>query len=368
MSHGFGRVSFRMLLAVVVPAVVVAMAAPAGACGGLVGENGSIKLTRTTTLAAYHAGVERYVTSFEFSGQGKSVGSIVPLPGVPTKVERAGSWTLQRLEREVAPPELFDLAAGAPSATSFHKSAQVLYQTKIDALDITILKGGGGEVGKWAVDHGFLLTPDAPAMLDFYGRRSPIFMAARFDATRAQQLGQNSGDGTPIMLTIPVREPWVPLHILSLGLDKAAVVAADVFLLTDEQPKLLAGGAGLSLQRDEAASSSLLADLHSDKGMSWVPDHMWFTYLKLDVPAGQLGYDLAISDHANAVPLLADTGVTVAAARPVAAPDRGWATWPLVAAVITGTFTFGIAALVGRRRRPRSPAELAGGVAQGVVT
>ena len=351
MSQGFGRVVSRMALAVAAPAAVIAMAAPAGACGGLVGENGSIKLTRTTTLAAYHNGVERYVTSFEFSGQGKSVGSIVPLPGVPTKVERGGSWTLQRLEREVAPPERFALAAN-DSAGSHAKSAQVLYQTKIDALDITILKGGGGEVGKWAVDHGFLLTPDAPAMLDFYGRRSPIFMAARFDATRAQQLGQNSGDGTPIMLTIPVKEPWVPLHILSLGLDKASVVSADVFLLTDQEPKLLAGGSGLSLQRNEAASSELLTDLRTDKGMSWVPAHMWFTYLKLDVPAGQLGYDLAVSDHTNAVPLLADTGVLASVARPVTASERGWATWPLVAAVITGTFTFGLAALVGRRRRP----------------
>ena len=37
--------------------------------------------------------------------------------------------------------------------------------------------------------------------------------------------------------------------------------------------------------------------------------------------------------------------------RPVTVPERGWATWPLVAAAITGTFTFGVAALVGRRRR-----------------
>ena len=56
------------------------------------------------TLAAYHDGVEHYVTSFEFTGEGKEVGSIIPLPGVPTAVERGGSWTLQRLEREVAPP------------------------------------------------------------------------------------------------------------------------------------------------------------------------------------------------------------------------------------------------------------------------
>jgi len=351
MSHGFARVVSRSLLALAVPTVVVALAAPAFACGGLVGENGTIKLTRTTTLAAYHNGVERYVTSFEFSGQGKEVGSIVPLPGIPTKVERGGSWTLQRLEREVAPPER-ELFAADAAAPSLQKSAQVLYQTKIDALDITILKGGGAEVGKWAVDHGFLLTPDAPAMLDFYGRRSPIFMAARFDATRAQQLGQNNGDGTPIMLTIPVKEPWVPLHILSLGLDKAAVVSADVFLLTDRQPKLLAGGTGLSLQRNEAASASLLDDLRIDKGMGWVPASMWFTYLKLDVPAGRLGYDLAVSDQPNAVPRLVDTGVTATAARPVLVSAGGWATWPLVAALITGVLTFGAASFLGRRRRP----------------
>jgi hypothetical protein len=363
MSYGFGRAGFRMVFAGVVAGVVIATAAPAGACGGLVGENGTIKLTRTTTLAAYHNGVERYVTSFEFSGQGKEVGSIVPLPGVPTKVERGGSWTLQRLEREVSPP-VREVFANDATAGSLQKSAQVLYQTKIDALDITILKGGGSEVGKWAVDHGFLLTPDAPAMLDFYGRRSPIFMAARFDATRAQQLGQANGDGTPIMLTIPVREPWVPLHILSLGLDRAAVVSADVFLLTDSQPKLLAGGTGLSLDRNESASSELLADLRTDKGMGWVPDRMWFTYLKLDVPAGKLGYDLAVSDTPNAVPLLADTGVTAAVARPVVVvPDGGWSTWPLVAAAVTGTLTFGLAALVGRRRRPQTTAGFPTGAA-----
>ena len=50
---------------------------------------------------------------------------------------------------------------------------------------------------EWAIDHGFLLTPDAPAMLDFYGRRSPIFMAARFDATRARTLGQGTAGGAP---------------------------------------------------------------------------------------------------------------------------------------------------------------------------
>src|ERR1700754_199967 len=195
----------RCLLAIAAVTAGFAVAAgPAGACGGLVGENGTIQLTRTTTLAAYHDGVERYVTSFEFSGTGEAVGSIVPLPGIPSKVERGGDWTLQRLQREVDPPELreFATADAAPSAAG----AEVLQQTQVDALDITILRGGGDEVGKWAIDHGFLLTPDAPEVLDFYSHRSTIFMAARFDAARAASLGQQSGDGTPIMLTIPVTE------------------------------------------------------------------------------------------------------------------------------------------------------------------
>ena len=289
-----------LLILAIVPAVLLVTASAAGACGGLVGENGTIQLTRTSTLAAHHDGVERYVTSFEFSGQGAEVGSIIPLPAVPTKVERGGDWTLQRLAREVAPAPTA-LAAGAADER-VRAAAKVILETKIDALDITILKGGSDAVGEWAVDHGFLLTPDAPEVLAFYAQRSPIFMAARFDATRARDLGQQSGDGTPIMLTIPTDDPWVPLRILALGQGKAKVVDADVFLLTDERPTLRTGGEGLDLQRDEPASHSLLDDLRADKGMGWVPDHMWFTYLQVDTPARNLDYDLAVSTHPGVIP------------------------------------------------------------------
>src|SRR5688572_4103037 len=261
-------------------AVLVATAAPARACGGLVGENGTIQLTKTSTLAAYHDGVERYVTSFEFTGGGEEVGSIIPLPDVPTEVVRGGDWTLQRLAQEVAPvAEEAAFSAAADSATAGR--AEVLLETKNDALDITVLRGRGDEVGTWARDNGFLLTPDAPEVLDFYASRSQVFMAARFDASRAAELGHNAGDGTPIMLTIPTDAPWVPLRILSLGLDESRFIEADVFLLTDEEPDLLAGGPGLSLERSQAASEGLLADLRSDVGMEWVPDDMWLTYLQV---------------------------------------------------------------------------------------
>src|SRR5688572_7869148 len=129
---------FRHLAAVSLSAgaVLVVSASPAGACGGLVGENGTIQLTKTTTLTAYHDGVERYVTSFEFTGEGEEVGSIVPLPDVPSDVERGGDWTLQRLSQEVAPQTAFRATGDALASAG---GAEVLHQETIDALDITIL-------------------------------------------------------------------------------------------------------------------------------------------------------------------------------------------------------------------------------------
>jgi hypothetical protein len=333
----------------VVPVAVLG-AAPAGACGGLVGENGTIELVRTTTLAAYSDGVERYVTAFQFTGEGEEVGSIVPLPDVPTKVERGGDWTLQRLAQEVAPPVAERLEA-ATAAEGDASGAEVILETQIDALDITVLKGGGDEVGQWAVDNGFLLTPDAPEVLDYYAERSPVFMAARFDAQRAQELGQGAGDSTPIMATIPTDDPWVPVRILGLGLDGSQNVEADVFLLTDDEPELLAGGAGLTLDRSEPASDPLLTDLRSDVGMEWVPDDMWLSYLQLAAPAAELDYDLAVSATPGVTPSLVDAGVPEPEAIPVGPGGSGLAWWPLAAGATAGAAVLAIGWVRWRRDR-----------------
>lgn len=322
--------------AVAVPAVAMLMGAgPAGACGGLVGENGTIQLTRTSTLAAYSGGVERYVTAFEFSGEGEEVGSIVPLPDVPTDVTRAGDWTLQRLAQEVAPPPESDGEALA-SADESGAGVDVILETQVDALDITVISGGGDAVGQWAIDNGFLLTPDAPEVLDYYADRSPVFMAARFDASRAEDLGQGAGDSTPIMATIPTDDPWVPVRILSLGLDGARPIEADVFLLTEDEPTLLAGGTGLTLERSEQADDLLLDDLRSDVNMEWVPESMWFSYLSLDAPAAELDYDLAVATEPGVTPALVDAGVPEADAVPVLPPAEGLPAWPLAVAAVAG--------------------------------
>jgi len=309
----------RLLLASAAAGLCAVVAAgPALACAGLVTPGGNVKLTRASTLAAWADGYEHYVTSFTFQGGGAEFGSIVPLPGIPSKVERAGDWTLQRLEREVTPQREAAPTASAGAADS-KESAEEVYNTRIDALDITILRGGGESVGVWARDHGFQLTPDAPEVLDFYAARSKIFMAARFNADAAKDRNQPEGEGTPIHLTIPMENPWVPLRILGLGKGAEDLIDADVFLLTPSRPSLLpaprsftqdqpaasgdeAGGDGVFLERSEAASKSLLDDLRSDKGMEWVPQSMWLSFLRIGEQTDQLRYDLAIDKAGAAKP------------------------------------------------------------------
>lgn len=275
-------------------------ASEALACAGLVGPNGAVLVTRTTTLAAYADGVEHYITSFSFQGGGAAFGSLIPLPGIPTTVERGGAWTLQRLVRETEPPSpaLLRASAGREDAAG----AEVLLKTKIDALDLTVLRGGSAAVGTWAREQGFRLSPDAPEILDFYAQRSPIFLAAVFDGTAAAARGQKIGDGTPVHITIPVASPWVPLRILTLGRQPSDKVDADVFLLTERRPALLPQlpRSGLSLLHDAPATASLLDDLRSDDGMRWVPRSAWLTKVRIGAAASDLRYDLAIGPTGRA--------------------------------------------------------------------
>jgi hypothetical protein len=277
-----------------IAAALIATTQPAAACAGLIGPNGAVNLLRTTTFAGYHDGVEHYVTSFQFAGGSGQFGSLIPLPGVPDKVEKGGAWTLQRLIRETTP--IRAERNGLAFATAAADKAIVLMEVKIDALDITILSGGGAAVGQWATEHGFRLPPAAPEVLDFYANRSPIFLAAVFDADAAKARGQQIGDGTPVHVTIPTANPWVPLRILGLGKSADDRIDADVYLLTDQRPALLPFpfANGMRLDHSAVATPLLLDDLRSDKGMGWVPQSGWLTKIAIDASASQLTYDLAV--------------------------------------------------------------------------
>ena len=155
--------------------------------------------------------------------------------------------------------------------------------------------------------------------------------------------------------------PWVPLRILGLGLDQDEVVQADVFLLTDDEPELLAGGRGIDVERSEPASDSLLFDLRTDVGMEWVPDELWLTHLTLDEEAGDLDYDLSATGTTDDEPSTVDAGLKLAnadrssAAIDPADPDRdgrGLALPLGTAAVVLGVGTLATAAVLQRRTRP----------------
>jgi hypothetical protein len=333
--------------------VLLLGAGPALACGGLVAPNGSVNLVRTTTLAAYVDGIEHYVTAFEFAGAGGGkFGSIVPLPDVPTRIQKGGRWTLQRLVQEVTPvPE----AAFALSSDS-RRAAKVLQEVQVGALDITVLEGGGDQVGLWAKRNGFNLPPDAPEVLDFYAERSPIFMAARFNVKRAKSQELASGDGVGIHLTIPTDRPWVPLRILGLGRGPGEQIEADVFLLTEERPQLLpqaelpGTGGGLILERSQPASELLLADLRSDRGMDWLPESgMHLSYLRIAQTAGELTHDLSIgTEEVSASPVAAGL---LAPSSSLELPDDPALWWPWALAALT---VAGVLWITGRITAERS--------------
>ena len=286
-----------------VAAAVVAQAGQVFACGGLVAPDGDVRLAKATTFIAWSGGVERYVTSFAFTGAVTDVGWIVPLPAVPTSIKEAGAWTLQRLEREFAPvfPEdQLAFASAAPGAP-----ATVIEQVQVEALDVTVLKGSGQAVIDWCTHNGFLVSPEIKDHLLRYATSSPIFMAAKYNTSLALERHQQAGDGVPLLITMHTPHLWVPLEILATP---GAPVNADLFLLTD-QPLRTDGGVlvtsrlthgtldsaqGFSLAGAEPMNASLHHDLSIDRNMSWVPAHGWLTYLTLNAPGAQVTYDLGV--------------------------------------------------------------------------
>ncbi|HET8906830.1 MAG TPA: DUF2330 domain-containing protein [Ktedonobacterales bacterium] len=286
-------------------AIFVGQAASAAACGGLVAPNGSVRLERATTLVAWHDGIEHYLTSFTYQGDFNNVGWIVPLPAIPMSIKEGGAWTLQRLERETHPLPTFAVdgafGAAAPSA------AQVIEQVKVEALNITVLKGSGQEVIDWCAANNFTLNAETKAHLLGYAHGSPIFMAAKYDTSAARARHQLQGDGAPVLITMRTPRLWVPLEVLAV---EGQPVNADLYLLTDKPVNTsvlgatigqsavgsqVPGAPGFQLAFQEQMNPTLYHDLSTDRNMGWVPSNAWLTYLTLNSTEPQVTYDLSLS-------------------------------------------------------------------------
>ena len=279
---------------------------PAFACGGLVAPDGDVRLARATTLVAWHAGIEQYMTSFTYQGDASNLGWIVPLPAVPLKIQEGGAWTLQRLFLETHPPirEAVALDASVPSAAG---SVQVLEQVKVEALNITVVRGSGQAVLDWAAANGFFVDGETRAHLLIYAQGSPIFMAAKYDVSSVRARHQFEGDGAPVLITMRTEHLWVPLEVLALD---GQQVQADLYLLTDQPVNTsdfgalvgqspvgteVPGAPGFTLAFQEKMTPSLYHDLSTDRNMSWVRSDSWLTYLSLDAPDTTVTYDMGVS-------------------------------------------------------------------------
>ncbi len=285
--------------------LIMFTSSPALACGGLVAPDGQVRLARATTLIAWHDGVEHYMTSFEYQGDEKNVGWIVPLPANPDAIQEGGAWTLQRLEREANP-----IPPGAFAAASAEHAAAgvtVLQQTTVEALNIEVIEGSGPAIIQWAHANGFVLSTDTAAHLLTYAAASPYFMTAKFDTSKLHAHHEVVGDGTPLLITMHVPHPWVPLEVLALD---GQNVQADLFFLTDmplntsdfaatvgQSPvgSELPGAPGFRVAFQEPMNASLYHDLSTDRNMSWVRSDGWLTYLTLNAPAEDVTYDLGVT-------------------------------------------------------------------------
>lgn len=332
----------RRLITVVIATVSMLLAVPAAAfaCGGLVAGKHAEVLTKATALAAWVDGVEHYITGFEFAGTADSFGYIIPLPAPPTEIRKGGDWTLERLEREAFPQPVADQAFATAGAELTSKRVEVLKEVKIDSLDIKVVRGGGRDVAAWARQHNFDMTPDTDELLATY--KANIFALAKFDKKEAEKKFQ-VGQGVVIDFEIPLAGPWIPLRILSLGKHEAEQINAHLFMLTPQRPILsspLGKLTGLRTVKDEWASKSLIDDLRSDTGTSWIPDKMWFRAYELVAPTNTVTYDIAASGDGIVPVDLTGNG----------ARDGSWAWWLIGAAL--GTAALGIA----KRRRASTAA------------
>lgn len=287
-------------------ALALTQAVPAAACGSLIAPNGSVRLTHAATLVAWHDGVEHYLTNFSYAGNVDNIGYIIPLPAVPiAPVTEGGDWTLQRLAREAHPtPFALDQFFARGEAAS---SVAILQQVKVKALDITVLRGSGQAVVDWAAQNHFALDTETRDHLLAYAKGSPIFLAAKYDLSRARQQRLLFGDGTPVLITMKTAHPWIPLEVLAID---GQQTQADLYLLTDNPLNTstlgalvgqsavgqdVPGAPGLHLAFQEPMNASLFQDLSSDKNMSWVRGDGWLSYLTLNAAPQDVSYDLSVT-------------------------------------------------------------------------
>ena len=260
----------------------------ADACAGLIGSNGAVNLGRTTTLAAYHDGVEHYVTAFEFQGGGGEFGTLIPLPGVPTNVERGGAWTLQRLRARDAAAGRAGFAgdsALAPAARRRRGAAAGAHRRarhhRAQGRRRRTSRRGRRSTASASRRTRRRCSTSTRSAARSSSRRSST-------ATPPQRAASRSATARPSTSRSRRRTRGCRCASSALGKQPDDRVDADVFLLTDEQPALLPAPqrrpcADAQRAGDDARCSTTCAPTTAWAGCR---SPAWLTKLRIDSAGG----------------------------------------------------------------------------------
>ena len=168
------------------------------------------------------------------------------------------------------------------------------------------MRGSGQAVLDWAADNGFAVDAETRLHVMHYAMGSPVFMAAKYNAERAQQQRLLFGDGAPVLITLKIAHPWIPFEVLAAGQQ----VQADLYLLSDKPVNTsewraligqsgvgssVQGAEGFTMEFQEKMTDGLYKDLSSDKNMGWVRRDSWLTYLTLNAADTKVTYDMSVT-------------------------------------------------------------------------
>ena len=162
---------------------------------------------------------------------------------------------------------------------------------RIDSLDVTILqRRRQGRRRSGRPSRASTLTGDTPEVLDFYARRSPYFMAAKFDA-HAPRSRRASGAATASRCTspIPTDNPWVPLRILAAGEAPAGSSASPTSSCSPTSRPSLLHGAGLLGGAERAGvRRAARRPAHRRALRMGARTTAWLTYGKVDARVAEM--------------------------------------------------------------------------------
>ena len=187
-------------------------------------------------------------------------------------------------------------------------------KVRIDALDITVIRGGSDQVGQWASDHGFRLPPDAPecSISTPHARRS--------SSPRCSMPMPPPSVGRPsAMAPGPHHDPPKPMVPLRPGSRKARrSVEADVYS-DGQDPALLPApdGSTAYVGHSAAASDLLLSDLRATR--EWMVPRTRGSKVRIDASAPQSG---SISQRRSGAGQPSRIAAGLDLPGTVAAPDR----------------------------------------------